>query len=139
SSVTRLRRSLAACTAEGFVAEVVAACASGAVLTGWALYLGCSPFLIGVLAALPSIANLLQLPAVVFTSAAGHRRVALVTVALSRQALLPLVALPFLPLSPATRQAVLLGAAAFSAILAVIGNNAWTAWIGELVPGQLRG
>ena len=37
----------------------------------------------------------------------GARRVALVTVALSRQAFLPLVALPFVRLEPATARALL--------------------------------
>lgn len=137
--MSRLRRSLVACTAEGVVAEVVAACSAGAVLTGWALYLGCSPVLIGILGALPTLANLMQVPAVLYTGSHSHRRVAIVTVALSRQMLLPLLALPFLPLAPGAKQAVLLCVAAAGALLGVVGNNAWTAWMGELVRGPIRG
>src|SRR5579872_7173319 len=39
TSGSRLRRSLRACTTEGLVAEVFNACASGAVLTAWAVHL----------------------------------------------------------------------------------------------------
>lgn len=135
----RLRKSLGAATAEGVVAEVVMACAGGAVLTGWALHLGCSPFAIGLLAALPFIAQVLQLPAVWITSAFGKRRVAILAVGLSRVALLPLVALPFVPWSAGTKQGVLLAVTAVTAILGCVGNNAWIAWMGDLVPSPIRG
>jgi MFS family permease len=134
-----IRRSLRLCTAEGIAAEVVTACAGGAVLTGWALHLGCGPLLTGVVVALPQMAQLVQLPAAWITSLFGHRRAALWMVALSRQALLPLVALPFLPIADGAKQTVLLAVAALSATLSVMGNNAWTAWMGELVPRGIRG
>lgn len=134
-----LRRSLRACTAEGIFAEVVTACAGGAVLTGWALHLGCSPLLVGIIAALPQLAQIMQLPAAWTTSLLGHRRACLWTVGLSRQALLPMVVLPFLPVSDVTKQGVLVAVAALSAVLGVLGNNAWVAWMGELVPRPIRG
>jgi hypothetical protein len=43
------------------------------------------------------------------------------------------------PLLAAAKQAVLIGAATLSAGLAVAGNNAWTGWMGELVPPRIRG
>ncbi len=121
------------------VAEAVTAFSGGAVLTAWALYLDCSPFIVGILAAMPYIAQLVQLPAAWITSTFGARRTALLAVALSRQVLLPLVPLPFLPMADATRQTVLVVVALASAILGVIGNNGWVAWMGELVPQTLRG
>ena len=134
-----IRRSLRVCTAEGIAAEVVTACAGGAVLTGWALHLGCGPLLVGLVVALPQLAQLVQLPAAWSTSLLGHRRAALWMVGLSRQALLPLVALPFLPIGDGAKRAILVAVAALSAILGVAGNNAWTAWMGELVPRGIRG
>lgn len=134
-----LRQSLGSATAEGMVAELVAATSSGAVLTGWALYLGCTPFLIGVLGALPFLGQAIQFPAVWLTSRFGKRRVAILAVAASRQALLPMIALPFLPLEDGGKQAVLLATAAISAVLAVIGNNAWVEWMGDLVPSSVHG
>ncbi len=134
-----VRSSLIASSAEGMMAEVVTACAGGAVLTGWALYLNCSALCIGILGALPFLSQLVQLPAAWFTSFLGHRRVAIAAVAASRQALLPLAVLPFLPLSESWQRTVLLAVAAASSLLGVVGNNAWVTWMGELVPLQIRG
>jgi MFS family permease len=44
-----------------------------------------------------------------------------------------------LPVSLGAKQAVFLTCAFASAALAVAGNNAWTSWMGDLVPGSVRG
>ena len=124
---------------EGALAEVVGACTSGGVLTAWALFLDLPPFLIGVLGALPFTAQLVQLPAAWCTRRFGGRRAALWTIGISRQSILPLALLPFLPTSAASKQAVFLGCAFTSAALSVAGNNAWTSWMGDLVPEAVRG
>jgi MFS family permease len=136
---SRVRRSLRASSAEGLFAELVAACAGPTVLVGWALHLGAPPLEVGLVAALPQLAQLFQLPGAWVTALLGRRRAALWAVALSRQALLPLAALPLLPVGDEAKRAVLLLAAGASAALGVVGNNAWTAWMGELVPAPLRG
>ena len=136
---SRVRASLRAAAAEGVFAELVAATAGPTVLTGWALHLGAAPLEVGFIAALPQLAQAVQLPAAWTTATFGRRRVAVTAVALSRQALLPLAALPLLPLSAPAARAVLVAVAALSAALAVVGNNAWSAWMGELVPARLRG
>ena len=135
----RTGRSLRLSIAEGMVAELVGACASGAVLTAWALYLALPATLIGLLGALPFASQLVHLPGAFITGRLGHRRAALLFVALSRQIVLPLALLPFLPISQAARQAALLVVAGLAAALGVIGNNAWTAWMGDLVPEEIRG
>jgi MFS family permease len=136
---TRLRRSLRASTAEGFGAELVAACAGPTILAGWALHLGATPMEVGLLGALPQLAQLVQLPSAWVTALLGRRRVAIAAVGLSRQALLPLALSPLLGLTDGAARALLLAVAALSAVLGVLGNNAWTAWMGELVPEGLRG
>ncbi len=136
---SRLRRSLRACTAEGLFSEVVNACAGGAVLTGWAIYLRAGPLLTGIVVALPQMAQLFQIPAAWSTSWLGHRRAAVTLVAASRQVVLPLCALPFLPVGDATKRAILLGVASLAAVLAILGNNAWVSWMADLVPRRIRG
>jgi MFS family permease len=136
---SRLRRSLRASTLEGVGAELVNACAGPTILAGWALYLGASPIEVGILGALPQLAQLVQLPSAWVTAVLGRRRVAIVAVALSRQALLPLALLPLLPLSPHGARGLLVATSAAAGVLGVVGNNAWTAWMGELVPEPLRG
>ncbi len=135
----RLRGSLKASVAEGMVAEVFTACAGATVLTAWAVALKLSPFLVGLMTALPFFAQFVQFPAAWLTSTFGHRRVALTAVCLSRQVMLPLALMPWLPLDLEGRQHLLIGVAAVSAVLGVIGNNAWVSWMGELVPSSLRG
>jgi MFS family permease len=137
--MSRLRRTLRASTAEGFGAELVNACAGPTILAGWAIHLGATPLEVGALGALPYLAQLVQLPSAWVTAAFGRRRVAIVAVALSRQALLPLALAPLLHLDAAAVRALLLAVAAGAAVLGVLGNNAWTAWMGELVPEGLRG
>jgi len=125
--------------AEGALAELVSACTSGGVLTAWALYLELPPVLIGLLGSLPFTAQLVHLPASWFTRRFGGRTAAIWTIGLGRQCVLPLACLPFLPLDRGVKQAVFLACATASAALAVAGNNAWTAWMGELVPRSLHG
>ena len=139
TSRSRLRRSLGACTAEGLVAEVVSACAGGAILTGWAIHLQASALLTGLVVALPQMAQLFQLPAAWSTALIGRRRAAVALVAVSRQVMLPLAVLPLCAPSNSTGQAVLLAVAALSAVLGVLGNNAWVSWMGDLVPRRIRG
>ena len=139
ASRTQLRRSLHACTAEGIAAEVVGAFSGGLVLTGWALHLGLSPQLVALLGALPFTAHLFQLPGAFATSRLGSRRVALASVGISRQLFLPLALLPWLPLSPAGAQRLLLVVAVAHHAISILGNNAWTAWMADMVPARLRG
>ncbi|HZR11205.1 MAG TPA: MFS transporter [Myxococcales bacterium] len=134
-----MRRSLRTSIAEGALAELVAACTTGGVLTAWALYLELSPLLIGLLGALPFSAQLVQLPASWITRRFGGRRVALWTIGIARQSVLPLVFLPLLPLPLEAKQQIFLACAFVTAALNVMGNNAWTSWMGDLVPGRVRG
>jgi MFS family permease len=138
-STERLRRSLRASTLEGMFAEVVTACAGGAVLTGWALHLGCGPLLVGLLSALPFLAQAVQLPAAWITASVGRRPVAIAAVSASRLVLFPLALLPLAAPVPEAARAILIGVGLASAVLGVIGNNAWVAWMGDLVPGPIRG
>jgi MFS family permease len=133
------RRSLRASIAEGVVAELVGACASGGAITAWALYLGLTPVLVGVLGALPFAAQVVHIPSAWLTRIHGNRRTALWTIGVARQLPILLAALPWLPVPESTQQAILLAVAAASSLLAVAGNNAWTSWMGELVPDRMRG
>lgn len=121
------------------MAELVGACCGGAALTGWALHLGMDARGIGLVTALPVVAQLLQVPGALLTARFGPRRTALVSIALARQAFLPLALLPLWSLSPAGARALLVAVAAVHHGLGVVCNNAWNAWVGELVPASLRG
>jgi len=134
-----LRRSLNAAVAEGAFAEIFAACATGAVITGWALYLGASAAVIGLLGALPLGAQVASLPAAWFTSARSRKAVALWAVGISRLTFLPLLALPTLDAPQETKLHLFLALVGVSTVASVIANSAWVAWMGDLVPDRLRG
>jgi MFS family permease len=134
-----LRASLDASIAEGAAAEVSGACAGGAVLTGWALYLGASPVTIGLLTALPVAAQIVQLPAAWLTQRFGAKRLTIAAVGASRMMWLPLIAVPFVHLAPGTALTAFVAIVTIATILGVIGGNAWTAWMGDLIPGTIRG
>jgi len=134
-----LRRSLNAAVAEGAFAEIFAACATGAVITGWALYLGASAAVIGLLGALPLAAQVASLPAAWFTSARSRKAVALWAVGISRLTFLPLLALPTLDAGRDTKLHLFLVIVAVSTVASVIANSAWVAWMGDLVPDRIRG
>jgi hypothetical protein len=52
---------------------------------------------------------------------------------------LPLIAVPFVHLSPSTALAAFVAIVTIATILGVVGGNAWTAWMGDLIPGAIRG
>ncbi|MBI2161028.1 MAG: hypothetical protein HYU25_11760 [Candidatus Rokubacteria bacterium] len=62
------------------MAEVFSAYVGGTVLTGWALYLGASPFIIGLLGALPLAAQIVQLPVASLTQRLGAKRLAVAAI-----------------------------------------------------------
>jgi MFS family permease len=136
---SQLRRSLSACTAEGVVAEFAAACCGVGVLTAWALHLGAARWMVGLLGALPFVAQLLQVPAAYISARFGLRRVAIVTISTSRVVYLALAALPILPIGTSGRVGLLAAVAGSAAVLGAIGGNAWGSWMGELVPSSVRG
>jgi MFS family permease len=121
------------------VSELFAACAGGAALTAWAIHLGASPLVIGLLGALPLAAQILQIPGAWLTQRCGSRRVAITAIGASRLVWLPVAGLPFLDLPVSHALGLFVGVVAIGAVFSVIGNNAWTAWMGDLVPDSLRG
>jgi hypothetical protein len=136
---SRLRCSLSACTAEGVVTEFAAACCGASALTAWALYLGAGKWLLGLLGALPFLAQLVQVPIAYVTSWMGVMRATIAGIAASRQLYFSIMLLPLLPVGSGARAALLLAVAALAAVLNVLGGNGWSAWIGHLVPPALRG
>jgi hypothetical protein len=65
--------------------------------------------------------------------------VALWAVGISRLTFLPLLALPTLDAGRDSKLHLFLGIVAISTVASVIGNSAWVAWMGDLVPDRLRG
>jgi hypothetical protein len=108
-------------------------------MTAWALELGASPLLLGILWGLPYFGQIFQIPALWVTAHVGRKRAAVIAHCVARQVTLPIAALPFVDASIDTKRGIVVGLFALSSLLSVIGHNAWLAWIGELVPARIRG
>ena len=76
SGLSRLqvRRALRLWTLEGCVATVQISLTSGAFQTGFALFLGCSPFWLGALGGIPALAGLVQLLSSYLAQRYGERK-----------------------------------------------------------------
>jgi MFS family permease len=112
----------------------------GVFLTGFALALGASPRLIGVLAAVPLLIKLSQLVLSWRIERAGHwREAALRGALLGRAVTLLALAIPFLPFAPPHGALALIAVIAVSSLGAAIHEMAYLTWMAELIPESGRG
>jgi MFS family permease len=127
---------------EAGLANVFTELTSGPRQIGFALLLGARDLQVGMLSALPQLANLSQLTASFLLEQTGKRKaLTLVTAGLSRLVWLAIVLLPlslFDRLSD-LRIWVMVAIVALSALFIAMSNNAWLSWLGDLVPPRLRG
>jgi HEAT repeat protein len=124
---------------EGAWATVFGVLTGGAFVTGFALMLGASPLVMGLMAGLPAAVGLLQLPAALAIGRARSRKSLVGWSAFAGRALFaPMLAIPFL-VPPPLRIPVFLILLTASAALQTITVPAWTSWMSDLVPASSRG
>ena len=115
-----------------------AALTTGVILTAFALHLGASNIMIGVLASIPFLAQLLQLPAIVLVERLRRRKLIAVLTSVAGRLMLGVMAATafFTGMIPLTiflvAQLVLCG-------LGAIGSCAWNAWLRDLAPENRLG
>jgi MFS family permease len=136
-----IRRGLVASTWEGSFAQAFITWTGGVFLVDFGRRLGADASMLGVLAALPFLAQAVQLG----TAAVYERHVA-ARGAITRRTLLaarlvwllPAV-LAFWPGVLASRLPAYLAIVFLSALLSTAGAHGWTSWMGDLVPAPVRG
>src|SRR5579863_6805894 len=132
-------RALRLWTVEASVATVQLTLTSGAFQTGFALYLGCNNFLIGVLAAIPAFAGLLQLVASYLAERYASRKFIVTVFALAGRLMwLPMLLIPFV-LPKDLWVAAFLILTLLSSACGNIAAPSWMVWITDLVPADIRG
>ncbi len=115
-----------------------AALTSGVVLTAFALHLGASSLMVGVLASIPFLAQLLQLPAILLVDRLRQRkRIAVLTSIAGRAMLAVMAATAFSAGLPALL--VFLVAQAILCGLGAVGTCAWNSWLRDLAPERRMG
>jgi MFS family permease len=136
----RIRRGMRLSVLEGAFSTSFIVLTSGAFLTGYALMLGADDFEIGLLVAIPYLAQFSQIfGAYVIELTAARKSVAVVTLTTGRLFYIFLVFLPFTVFLGGTKVALLLFVIAAASVLVMAGVNAWTSWMGDFIPEQFRG
>lgn len=115
-----------------------AALTTGVILTAFALHLGASNLMIGVLASAPFLAQLLQLPAILLVERVRERkRIAVLTSIAGRLMLAVMAVTAFF--SGTMPLLVFLGAQVIMCALGAVGTCAWNAWLRDLAPENRLG
>jgi MFS family permease len=124
---------------DGAFSQTMSSLTSGVILAGFALALGADDAAIGLLAAIPFLAQVAQLGAVAWMDRFGDRKALVVWGSVAaRLLLLAMAALPYLGLD-APRVRLLLALLLAYAVLATLSGAAWQVWVRELVPRDRLG
>lgn len=115
-----------------------AALTTGVIVTAFALHLGASNAMVGILASIPFLAQLLQLPAIGMVERwRARKRIAVVTSLVGRTMLAVMAVVAFF--SGTGALLVFLFAQAVLCGLGAIGACAWNAWMRDLAPEERLG
>lgn len=131
-------RALRLVTWDGMAAQAMSTLAGGVFLTAYALDLGASNTVIGLIAAIPFLGQVTQLPGILLIERLRRRRAVTVWMALfGRLALFAVACAVLLP--PAAGLAVLVAGMAVQALFGAVSGVAWTSWMRDLVPSEVLG
>ena len=124
---------------DGLASQTMATLTGGVFLVAFALELGASNFVIGLLAAIPALMQLIQLPSSYLVEKIRNRKKISVTFAsLSRLSLLLLISIPFL-FSLKAGLVVLTVALALHAGFSAVSLCSWNSWMKDLIPVSRMG
>lgn len=138
-SEQELQRGLKSIVIDGVMSHLMGVLTGGVFLVAIGLQLGASNFQIGILAAIPPLMQLVQLPAIFIIEKVGSRKtVAVYSAMISRFAFL-MVALSPLIFPPAIGLLILVFAIIFSSMFGGMGGCAWNSWMRDLIPENQMG
>ena len=124
---------------DGIASQAMGILTGGAFLVAFAVKLGASNFVIGLLAAIGPLAQLLQLPSIFIVERIRNRRlITVVVAALSRLCWLVIALSPFIFPAKIAIAVLLILLAAVSAFGAISGCS-WNSWMRDLIPENVMG
>lgn len=140
-----LRDALTIVTITWMFGSVWLTAVAGAPLTLFARHLGCTEFQLGVLAALPFMAQLVSMPASVLIERTAQRKRIFLTALYSQRLLwFPIAIVPWLLLGAGAPVAAWASVAFLGMVFVMhagqaVGGPAWVSWMADIVPDRSRG
>ena len=134
-------RSLRLMIWEGVASGALFSLGSGGFMAAYALALGANNLQVGILAALPFITQVAQLPAILAVERFRRRKAIGIPALFAAQLLwIPIGAVPFLLETPgAAAVSVVIGLMALRGLFAPVWVTTWTSWMRDLVPRNVLG
>lgn len=138
-SDSELKKGLSMLMLDGVCSQVMGVLTGGAFLVAFALLLGASNFVIGLIAALGPMTQVLQIPAIYLIEKTGHRKaIVVLTSFLSRSFWFLAAAIPFLV--PESYRSIAL----FTVIMSYFGLGTFSglsfnSWMRDFIPETIRG
>jgi MFS family permease len=124
---------------DGVASQAMGILTGGAFLVAFAVKLGASNFVIGLLAAIGPLSQLLQLPSIFVVEKIRNRRaITVVAAALSRLCWLLVALIPFV-FGAKIGIAVLLTALVLVSALGAVSGCSWNSWMRDLIPQSMLG
>jgi len=134
-----VRSGLRSVIKDGLASQTMVTLTGGAFLVAFALKLGASNLVIGLLAAIPPLTQLIQIPSIYLVEKIRNRQaITVYASAVSRLFWLVVVLIPFL-FSIETRLTFLIAALFLHSAFAAVGATSWNSWMRDLVPQDRLG
>lgn len=134
-----IQKGLRAIIKDGLTTQVMTTLTGGVFLVAFALKLGASNKVIGLLAGIPPLMQLIQLPSIYLVEKYRNRRTICIYASLLSRVFWLLIALiPFI-FSPQIGLTFLIIALLLHTALAAISNTSWNSWMHDLVPQKQLG
>ena len=126
---------------DGLFANIFATLTGGVFLTGFALYLGMSDAMIGMLGSIPFLVTAFQLPASYFLGKNGGRKIVTCWgAAMGRFTWVPILIVAAIPyFSSQTKSLFIIGLFFISHSCISVSYVSWLSWISDLIPDNIRG
>lgn len=136
---TQLQSALKNIIRDGVASQTMGILTGGAFLVAFAVKLGASNLVIGLLAAIGPLSQLLQLPAIFLVEKVRNRRmITVVAAGLSRLCWLIIAVSPFL-FPPKAAIAILLVLLVVVSAFGAVAGCSWNSWMRDLIPENIMG
>jgi MFS family permease len=123
---------------DGVAAQTILTLTGGAFLVAYALQLGATNAQIGLLAAIPTLANVFQLLSIRLVEwFANRRKIIVITLFVSRTTLFVIALIPFLAVSYPVF--LLIAATVVIQTFAAVSAGCWNSWMQDLIPSDRLG